>query len=38
MYVPEMYRFVMYYFQILCTIDLEVTIPGIWSGSARENF
>ena len=29
MCVPEMYRFVMYYFQIPCTIDLQVTIPGI---------
>ena len=32
MYVPEMYRFVMYYFQISCTIDLQVTIPGIGVG------
>ena len=32
MYVPEMYRFVMYYFQIPCTIDLQETIPGIGVG------
>ena len=32
MYVPEMYRFVMYYFQIPCTIDLQETIPGTGVG------